>query len=216
MAARAARPATTTGIGRSKSTVPSVWRGVCFWRWNRRCGAVLLTVVACVLGGIRLTSYRVNHRALRPAPLNYIERECPLPKYPTLGRQKQPYQQQGNSSTSFRGMVKDRPQPYYQHRWLAAEYWDTSQGDVLVDVQCVIVALWCIGQDVPTVRRSIQNRVRGFTLELDVWLLSRWIRSRQLSIWRSVEYGWHSRGRTQFGVALVTRNRLDAVRGPCQ
>jgi hypothetical protein len=37
---------------------------------------------------------------------------------------------------SFRGTVKDRPQPYYQHRWLAAEYWDTSRDDVVVDVQC--------------------------------------------------------------------------------
>jgi len=36
---------------------------------------------------------------------------------------------------TFRGTVKDRPQPYYQHRWLAAEYWEPAD-DVLVDVQC--------------------------------------------------------------------------------
>ena len=36
---------------------------------------------------------------------------------------------------TFRGTVKDRPQPYYQHRWLAAEYWEEAD-DVLVDVRC--------------------------------------------------------------------------------
>lgn len=44
---------------------------------------------------------------------------------------------------TFRGSVKDRPQPYHQHRWLAAEYWDTSQNDVLVDVQCT--RSWLLG-----------------------------------------------------------------------
>lgn len=38
---------------------------------------------------------------------------------------------------SFRGTIKDMPHPYYQHRWLAMEYWDTSKNDVFVDVQCV-------------------------------------------------------------------------------
>jgi hypothetical protein len=36
---------------------------------------------------------------------------------------------------SFRGTIQDSPYPYYQHRWLAAEYWEDAP-DVLVDVQC--------------------------------------------------------------------------------
>jgi hypothetical protein len=36
---------------------------------------------------------------------------------------------------SFRGSIQDSLHPYYQHRWLAAEYWEDSE-DVIVDVQC--------------------------------------------------------------------------------
>lgn len=36
---------------------------------------------------------------------------------------------------SFRGSIQNTLQPYYQHRWLAAEYWEEAP-DVLVDVQC--------------------------------------------------------------------------------
>jgi hypothetical protein len=36
---------------------------------------------------------------------------------------------------SFKGTIRNNKQPYYQHRWLAAEYWESSQ-DVVVDVQC--------------------------------------------------------------------------------
>lgn len=36
---------------------------------------------------------------------------------------------------SFRGSIQDSLHPYYQHRWLAAEYWEDSE-DVVVDVQC--------------------------------------------------------------------------------
>jgi Exostosin family len=36
---------------------------------------------------------------------------------------------------SFRGSIQDSLHPYYQHRWLAAEYWEDSD-DVVVDVQC--------------------------------------------------------------------------------
>jgi Exostosin family len=39
---------------------------------------------------------------------------------------------------TFRGNIRDGPQPYYQHRWLAAEYWnvDEKETDVFVDVRC--------------------------------------------------------------------------------
>jgi hypothetical protein len=40
---------------------------------------------------------------------------------------------------SFKGSIQDTLQPYYQHRWLAAEYWPTdpaNDDDVQVDVQC--------------------------------------------------------------------------------
>ena len=36
---------------------------------------------------------------------------------------------------SFRGGIQDVMTPYYQHRWLAAEYWENAM-DVLVDVSC--------------------------------------------------------------------------------
>jgi len=36
---------------------------------------------------------------------------------------------------SFRGSIQDSLHPYYQHRWLAAEYWEDA-ADVIVDVQC--------------------------------------------------------------------------------
>lgn len=36
---------------------------------------------------------------------------------------------------SFKGSVQDTLQPYYQHRWLAAEYW-YGEKDVEIDVQC--------------------------------------------------------------------------------
>jgi hypothetical protein len=36
---------------------------------------------------------------------------------------------------SFKGSIQDTLQPYYQHRWLAAEYW-YGQKDVEIDVQC--------------------------------------------------------------------------------
>jgi hypothetical protein len=38
---------------------------------------------------------------------------------------------------SFKGTIRNNKQPYYQHRWLAAEYWESSKNDVVVDVQCV-------------------------------------------------------------------------------
>lgn len=42
---------------------------------------------------------------------------------------------------SFKGSIQDTLQPYYQHRWLAAEYlYDES--DVVVDVQCKNKKLW--------------------------------------------------------------------------
>jgi hypothetical protein len=38
---------------------------------------------------------------------------------------------------SFKGSIQDTLQPYYQHRWLAAEYWnDDHHDDVAIDVQC--------------------------------------------------------------------------------
>jgi Exostosin family len=39
---------------------------------------------------------------------------------------------------TFRGNIRDGPQPYYQHRWLAAEYWnaDNKEDDIFVDVRC--------------------------------------------------------------------------------
>jgi hypothetical protein len=40
---------------------------------------------------------------------------------------------------SFKGSIQDTLQPYYQHRWIAAEYWPTdpaNHADVQVDVQC--------------------------------------------------------------------------------
>ena len=36
---------------------------------------------------------------------------------------------------SFRGSIQDSLHPYYQHRWLAAEYWEDAP-DVTVNVQC--------------------------------------------------------------------------------
>lgn len=35
----------------------------------------------------------------------------------------------------FRGKVQATPHPYYQYRWLAAEYWEDAE-DVIVDVKC--------------------------------------------------------------------------------
>ena len=81
--------AARTGTGKSHTATSGTaqlnkWvQQLCFLR-SHRLGAVLLTVVACSVLGVRLTSYRVNHRALLPAPLNYIQRECPPPTYPTL------------------------------------------------------------------------------------------------------------------------------------
>ncbi|KAG7371724.1 exostosin family protein [Nitzschia inconspicua] len=37
---------------------------------------------------------------------------------------------------SFKGSIQDTLQPYYQHRWLAAEYWDEKEPNVTIDVQC--------------------------------------------------------------------------------
>jgi len=42
---------------------------------------------------------------------------------------------------TFKGSIQDTQQPYYQHRWLAAEYlYDES--DVSIDVQCKHKTLW--------------------------------------------------------------------------
>jgi hypothetical protein len=46
---------------------------------------------------------------------------------------------------SFKGSIQDTLQPYYQHRWLAAEYLYNSvnnNDDVVVDVQCRHKTLW--------------------------------------------------------------------------
>jgi len=42
---------------------------------------------------------------------------------------------------TFRGSIQDSQHPYYQHRWLAAEYWERAS-DVYVDVQCKHVKWW--------------------------------------------------------------------------
>jgi hypothetical protein len=42
---------------------------------------------------------------------------------------------------SFKGSIQDTVQPYYQHRWLAAEYWH-GEPDVEIDVQCKHKTLW--------------------------------------------------------------------------
>ena len=42
---------------------------------------------------------------------------------------------------AFKGSIQDTLQPYYQHRWLAAEYlW--NEEDVVIDVQCKHLNLW--------------------------------------------------------------------------
>jgi hypothetical protein len=38
--------------------------------------------------------------------------------------------------------------PYYQHRWLAAEYWEDSVNDVIVDVQCKHLKLLSAGKSI--------------------------------------------------------------------
>lgn len=54
---------------------------------THRIGIVLLAVAGTgVFGVIRYASYEVNHMILLKAPLNDIERECPSPKYPVVGR----------------------------------------------------------------------------------------------------------------------------------
>eukprot|EP00537_Pseudo-nitzschia_pungens_P019656 CAMPEP_0172403968 /NCGR_PEP_ID=MMETSP1061-20121228/61305_1 /TAXON_ID=37318 /ORGANISM="Pseudo-nitzschia pungens, Strain cf. pungens" /LENGTH=250 /DNA_ID=CAMNT_0013138561 /DNA_START=18 /DNA_END=770 /DNA_ORIENTATION=+ len=42
---------------------------------------------------------------------------------------------------SFKGSIQDTLQPYYQHRWLAAEYLH-HEPDVVMDVQCKHKTLW--------------------------------------------------------------------------
>eukprot|EP00536_Pseudo-nitzschia_multiseries_P007708 jgi/Psemu1/240496/estExt_Genewise1.C_1840001 len=42
---------------------------------------------------------------------------------------------------SFKGSIQDTLQPYYQHRWLAAEYLH-DEPDVVIDVQCKHKTLW--------------------------------------------------------------------------
>lgn len=42
---------------------------------------------------------------------------------------------------SFKGSIQDTLQPYYQHRWLAAEYLHT-EADVEIDVQCKHKTIW--------------------------------------------------------------------------
>lgn len=37
---------------------------------------------------------------------------------------------------SFRGSIQNTAHPYYQHRWLAAEYWEDAP-DIVVDTQCI-------------------------------------------------------------------------------
>lgn len=42
---------------------------------------------------------------------------------------------------SFRGRIQNTGHPYYQHRWLAAEYWEEAP-DVGVDVECKRTKWW--------------------------------------------------------------------------
>ena len=44
------------------------------------------------------------------------------------------------SLMTFKGSIQDTLQPYYQHRWLAAEYLQDT--DVTIDVQCKHKTLW--------------------------------------------------------------------------
>lgn len=55
-------------------------------RLVRHAVSLALSLLVVVFASLRLTSYRLNHRALVKLPINDIPRECPPPEYPVVGR----------------------------------------------------------------------------------------------------------------------------------
>lgn len=81
-----------------------------------------------------VASETLNRPSLRP----YFDQVVPLPR--RWGRPSAPehvdIHRERKWLLTFRGnIVGSNGVPYYQHRWLAAEYWEDAP-DILVDVQC--------------------------------------------------------------------------------
>lgn len=60
--------------------------GTILQRCSLRLCYAMLIVIAIAYCSARYVSFQVNHKELLKAPINDIERECPGPKYPVVGR----------------------------------------------------------------------------------------------------------------------------------
>lgn len=105
----------------------------------------LLYESECFFDGIRcdspFSSFDYGYAALASGSLTRAHyREgydltLPLPRLWGRDRQVANLHRPRTWLVTFRGSIQNTLHPYYQHRWLAAEYWEDAP-DVLVDVQC--------------------------------------------------------------------------------
>jgi hypothetical protein len=99
---------------------------------------------------LTLAHVRLGYDVPLPLPRHW---KRPVPLYQV------PLASQRPVLLSFRGSIQDTLQPYYQHRWLAAEYWKEDP-DVTVNAQCVHrrkVVLWGGDQNKNQILRPYDN-----------------------------------------------------------
>jgi len=94
------------------------------------------------LGSVAITEAQLRPEYDIPLPLAAIWKLKDLyDKVPNSRRTIEDLHRPRKYLMTFKGSIQDTLQPYYQHRWLAAEYLHEEPG-VVIDVQCKHKTLW--------------------------------------------------------------------------
>ncbi|KAG7342622.1 exostosin family protein [Nitzschia inconspicua] len=88
------------------------------------------------LGSVVMTNAHIRLGYDIPLPLPALWSPPPPPSETTPSFQYEDIHRPRRWLLSFKGSIQDTLQPYYQHRWLAAEYWHEEEPNVTIDVQC--------------------------------------------------------------------------------
>lgn len=96
------------------------------------------------LGSVAITEAQLRPEYDIPLPLPAIWKlQDFVTRKPNSFREIEDLHRPRKYLLTFKGSVQDTLQPYYQHRWLAAEYlYQEPGGDVAIDVQCKHKTLW--------------------------------------------------------------------------
>jgi len=94
------------------------------------------------LGSVAITDAQLRPEFDIPLPLPAIWKVRDLvERKPNFSREIEDLHRPRKYLLAFKGSIQDTLQPYYQHRWLAAEYLYEEPG-VAIDVQCKHKTLW--------------------------------------------------------------------------